>query len=49
MNKPLILEILKLLSSLEAWSFAKEPGCIPDFLIEKIDSIVEKLTVEVLK
>jgi len=49
MNKELALEIIKLLSALESLSFAKEPGRIPDFLIEKLDSIVEKLTAEILK
>jgi len=41
------LDILKLLSALEAWSFA-EKHRLPDYLLERLDSAIDLLTAEVL-
>ena len=48
MTKEQILDIIKLLSALEAWSFA-EKHCLPDYLLEDLDNVVELLSAEVLK
>lgn len=48
MTKPEILETIKLLSALEAWSFA-EKHRLPDYLMEKLDKVITVLTNEVLK
>ena len=48
MTKEQILETLKLLSALEAWTFT-ERHSMPTFLIERMDRVVEVLTKEVLK
>ena len=48
MNKEFTLELLKMLSALESWSFSvKAP--FPDYLAEVLSSSIEKLTEEVLK
>jgi hypothetical protein len=48
MTKEQILEVLKLLSALEAWSFS---NCqrLPDYLLEDLDKTIEVLTVKVLE
>ena len=48
MTKEQCLEIIKLLSALEAWSFT-EKHAPPDYLIERIDSAIEVLSKEVLQ
>lgn len=48
MTKPEILETIKLLSALEAWSFA-EKHRLPDYLMEDLDRVLTVLTHEVLK
>ena len=48
MTKDQILETLKLLSALEAWTFT-ERHAMPMFLIERMDRVVDVLTKEVLK
>jgi len=48
MTKPEILETIKLLSALEAWSFA-EKHRLPDYLLEDLDKVLTVLTHEVLK
>ena len=48
MTKEQILDIIKLLSALEAWSFA-EKHRLPDYLLEDLDNVVELLSAEVLK
>ena len=48
MTKEQILETLKLLSALEAWTFT-ERHAMPMFLIERMDRVVDVLTKEVLK
>lgn len=48
MTKPEILETIKLLSALEAWSFA-EKHRLPDYLLEQLDKVITVLTHEVLK
>jgi len=48
MTKPEILETIKLLSALEAWSFS-EKHCLPDYLLEDLDKVLTVLTHEVLK
>ena len=48
MSRSEILDTIKLLSALEAWSFA-EKHCLPDYLLENLDKVVEVLSAEVLK
>ena len=47
MTKEQILEVLKLLSALEAWSFA-EKHSLPDYLWERLDKSIQVLTDKVL-
>jgi len=48
MTKEQILDALKLLSALEAWSFA-EKRQLPDYLLEDLEKVVGVLTTEVLE
>jgi hypothetical protein len=48
MTKEQALEIIKLLSALESWSFA-QGNRLPDYLHEQLCSIIDQLSVEVLK
>jgi len=48
MTKQQLLDIIKLLSALESWSFA-EKNRLPDYLLEDIQKSVDALTVEILK
>ena len=48
MTKQQILEVIKLLSTLESWSFADNHH-LPDNLYEKIAESMEVLEAEVLK
>ena len=48
MTKEQALEIIKLLSALECWGFANG-NRLPDYLHDQLSSIVDQLTVEVLK
>jgi hypothetical protein len=48
MTKEQILDTIKLLSALEAWSFANQHR-LPDYLLEDLDKTVEILSAEVLK
>ena len=48
MTKEQLLEMIKLLSALEAWSFSAGQK-MPDYLFEKIDKAMDELTREVLK
>ena len=48
MTKPEILDVIKLLSALEAWSFT-EKHRLPDCLLEDLDKVLTALTHEVLK
>jgi len=48
MTKEQTLDVIKLLSALEAWSFA-EKHRLPDYLLEDLDKAVEVLSAEVLK
>ena len=48
MTKEQILDTIKLLSALEAWSFANQHR-LPDYLLEDLDKAVEVLSAEVLK
>ena len=48
MTKEQILDTIKLLSALEAWSFA-EKHRLPDYLLEELDKTIEVLSAEVLK
>lgn len=48
MTKEQILATIKLLSALEAWSFANQ-HCLPDYLLEDLDEVVKALSAEVLK
>ena len=48
MTKEQILDTLKLLSALEAWSFANQ-HLLPDYLLEDIEKVVGVLSTEILK
>ncbi|CAB4195244.1 hypothetical protein UFOVP1298_6 [uncultured Caudovirales phage] len=48
MTKAETLEVIKLLSALESWSFADKHH-LPDYLYEKINVLINALTKEVLK
>ena len=48
MTKEQILDTIKLLSALEAWSFANNHR-LPDYLLEDLDKTIEVLSAEVLK
>jgi hypothetical protein len=48
MTKEQAIELLKLLSALESWSFANGQR-LPDYLHERLCSAIETLTAEVLK
>ncbi len=48
MSKEDILEILMILSAVESWSFADKHR-MPDYLLERLNEIVEKLVKEVMK
>lgn len=47
-TKEQTLDVIKLLSALEAWSFA-EKHRLPDYLLEDLDKVVEVLSAEVLE
>ncbi len=48
MNKAQMLEIIKLLSALESWSFgAANP--LPDYLGDRMDSVISELSEYILK
>jgi len=48
MTKEQMLEIIKLLSALESWSFSAGQR-MPDYLFERLDKSINELTEEVLK
>jgi hypothetical protein len=48
MTKEQMLDVIKLLSALESWSFA-EKHRLPDYLLDDIHASIEVLTAEVLK
>ena len=48
MTKEQILEVIKLLSALESWSFADKHN-MPDYLYERIAEVMPMLEAEVLK
>lgn len=48
MTKQDALDIIKLLSAVESWSFADKHR-MPDYLYEQIATAMETLTVEVMK
>jgi len=48
MDKELALQIIKLLSAIESWCFAKDRGMLPDYLHDHIQDVVEKLSKEIL-
>ena len=48
MTKEQILEVIKLLSALESWSFA-DKHTLPDYLYDKISQAMDALTKELLK
>ena len=47
-DKKQALELLKLLSALESWSFADKHR-LPDYLLERLDNAIDELTEDVLK
>ena len=47
MNKAQMLEVIKLLSALESWSFsASKP--MPDYLFDRMDSVISELSDQIL-
>lgn len=48
MTKTELIELLKLLSALESWSFSCNQR-LPDYLLEKIDATMEIIEKEILK
>ena len=48
MSKQDLLDLLKLLSALESWSFSNGQR-MPDYLIEKLDAVILALEREILK
>lgn len=48
MTKQELIEIIRLLSALEGWSFANNHR-LPDYLFESIDKAVKRISEEVLK
>jgi hypothetical protein len=48
MTKEQILEVIKLLSALEAWSFAEKHN-LPEYLWERLDKSIQVLTAKVLE
>ena len=48
MTKEQILDVIKLLSALEGWSFADKHQP-PDYLLEDLDKTIEVLSAEVLE
>ena len=48
MTKQQHLDVIKLLSALESWSFSNKER-LPDYLYEQITVSIDLLTVEVLK
>jgi len=48
MTKEQLIELIKLLSALESWSFSAGQR-MPDYLFEKIDKSMDELTQELLK
>ena len=48
MTKQQLIDLIKLLSALESWSFANNQR-LPDYLLERIDTSMERLEAEVLK
>lgn len=49
MTKQECIDLIKLLSALESWSFGKDAPRLPDYLHEWLDKAVETITAEVLK
>lgn len=47
-DKEFALEVIKLLSAIESWGFATK-NCLPDYMHDHLQSIVDRLTKEVLK
>ena len=48
MSKAELLEVLKLLSALESWSFADKHR-LPDHLLDRLNESIDRLSREVLK
>lgn len=47
-HQRLCMDAIKILSALESWSFAAGHR-IPDYLLENLNSVVERLEKEILK
>ena len=47
-DKKQVLELLKLLSAIESWSFSSKTA-LPDYVLERLDIAISELTEEVLK
>lgn len=48
MTREQVLDLLKLLSALESWSFS-EKKALPDYLCERLSNSIELLSQQVLK
>jgi len=49
MTKEQALEIIKLLSALESWGLSEGQKRMPDYLLDRLQNIIDQMTVEVLK
>lgn len=49
MTKEQMMEVIKLLSAIESWSFAEKRQLLPDYLHDQLQATVNVLTVEVLR
>jgi len=49
MTKEQCLRLVRLLSAMESWSFAKDKGVIPDYLLDELNELMDVLTKEILK
>ena len=47
MSKAELLELIKLISALESWAFSTQAK-FPEYLVERIELALDKLTAEVL-
>ena len=48
MSKEQMLELIKLLSAVESWSFSAKSE-LPEYLYDKIDLVMKELSAEVLR
>lgn len=49
MSKKDMLEIIRLLAAIEAWSLVEKEKMMPEYLHETLDSVVDKLSKKLLE